>query len=77
MTRLWAIYRAPEGAPAPYMVAAWDTEPGGKPSRSEPVFAASLEQAREVVPAGLERSDPSTSTAEARRLIETWEARTE
>lgn len=76
MTKVFAIYNSPAGAPAPLTVLEWDAEPGAAARHGEPVFAASLELARETLPKGLERSDPVAHAAEARDLIETWEAAT-
>lgn len=70
----WAIYAAPSGAPAPFLVCAWLAAPGQQARHSPPVYAASLEQAREVVPKGLTRSEPVHHESEALNLIETWRA---
>ncbi len=71
---IFAIYNAPSGAPAPFMVCAWIASPGAAARHNPPVYAASLEQAREVVPKGLTRSEPVNHESEARNLIETWRA---
>ena len=74
---IWSIYTAPEGSPAPFVALPWETAAGATPRHGDPVFAASLEKAREVVPGGLVRSDPSKDRREPSELIETWaEAKT-
>lgn len=73
MTKVWAIYNSPAGAPAPLTVLEWDAEPGAAARHGEPVFAASLELARDAIPKGLERRDPIEHKGEAKDLVETWE----
>jgi hypothetical protein len=73
-TRVWAIYRAPFGAPAPYLAQPWDFEAGSVPVGGERIYAASVEQARESFPRdGLEPHGPRDVPGEAKGLIETWE----
>jgi hypothetical protein len=74
MTRIFAIYRSPFGAPAPFLVQWWEYEAGKVPAGGEKTYAASLEQARESFPRdGLEVHPPRPVPSEAKGLIETWE----
>ena len=74
MTRIWAIYRAPHGAPAAFLVQAWDLDPGKRPIGGPLTNAATLELARETFPrAGLEAHAPRPVPGEPKNLVETWE----
>ena len=68
----WGIYWAPSGSPAAFLVQRWEGEPGKRPRSDAPTFAATLDLARAVVPAGLERHEPAGSGDESPLLIETW-----
>lgn len=70
----WAVYWAPAGSPAAFLVQRWEGEPGARPRSDAPVFAATLDLARDVVPKGLERHAPAGNAQESPLLIETWEA---
>lgn len=72
LTELWAIYDAPTGSPASFLVQRWTGSPGSRLEYDPPVFAASLEQARAVIPPGFERQDPAKAKLEAARLLEWW-----
>lgn len=74
MTKVWAIYNSPAGAPAPFYVMCWEGSPGVKATHGAPVFASSLERARAIPPGGLIRHDPSTARAEDPDMLETWES---
>ena len=69
----WAVYRSPHGAPAPYLVIRWRATPGERAVCDEPIYAASLELARGVVPAGLVKSPPR-KLVNGDRLVEIWTA---
>lgn len=72
--RIWAVYRSPFGAPAPFVAQAWEFGLGHRAPVGDPIYAASLEQARETFPrAGLARKEPRKVPFEAERLVETWE----
>lgn len=74
MIRIVAIYHAPFGAPAPFLVQPWDFEAGSRPVGGDMTYAASLEQARDSFPRdGLEAHPPRPIPTEAKGLIETWE----
>jgi hypothetical protein len=73
--KLYAISRAPLGAPAPFLVEEFEVGAGQRVRRGTQTFAASLEQARDVVPAGMECKLPTKSRSESEMLVETWEPR--
>lgn len=68
---LWEICHSPTGAPAPYFVISWEGEPGGRPvPRGEPIFAASVELAKQACPANLVWSPPSNDRRQPRGILE-------
>jgi hypothetical protein len=71
--RIWEISQSPTGSPAPYFVMEWEGEPGGSPKAAGvPVFAASMNQARDVLPRGLVRKSPSKDARQPRGILEIW-----
>ncbi|HVZ89606.1 MAG TPA: hypothetical protein VHG72_21775 [Polyangia bacterium] len=73
---VWAIYHAPLGSRQLFMVQFWTAAADRKPQQGgEPLFAASLDEARAMVPVGLTRYSAKDKKAEAPGLIETWEER--
>jgi hypothetical protein len=71
--RIWEISQSPTGSPAPYFVMCWEGTPGGKPGRvGEPVFAVSMEKARDVLPRGLTRKPVSKDGRQPRGILEIW-----
>jgi hypothetical protein len=69
----WAIYRAPTGSRARFLVVRWRVVPGmHRAICDEPIAASTIKGARAVVPRGLKRTRSRTRGRGSDRLLETW-----
>lgn len=69
-----AIYQAHTGAPAALAVVEWDATVGGAGKQIGATFyAADIAKAREAIPPGKVRREPTRKNGEPKNLIETWE----
>lgn len=55
----YAVYLSPSDSPGPYAVVGWHVEIGRAPRSDAPMFAADLEAACRLVPAGYEQHQPT------------------
>lgn len=69
--RLWEISQSPLGAPAPYFVTTWEANPGDRAPRAlgTPVFAASVELAKQSCPPGLIWNPPAIDRRQPRGIV--------
>jgi len=69
----WAIYKAPTGSRARYLVVRWRVVPGLHRSVcDEPIQAGSIKAAHAVVPRGLKKTPNKSHGRGTDRLVETW-----